>query len=145
MQIRRVVAGLHVVLALAHVYWATGATWPARDEREMSRAVLGMVLDFSPQVVLPLAAFHLVIAWCVLRVDRSRLSRLVVAGVALGATARALLGVVWVFTSDAGPAFFWLNLLAYTPACVLLALADLHLVRASASPTSTHRVETILR
>ncbi|MDX6262602.1 MAG: hypothetical protein QOH84_4290 [Kribbellaceae bacterium] len=39
MRIRKLAAGAHVLLAAAHVYWATGATWPAPDERSLSRSV----------------------------------------------------------------------------------------------------------
>lgn len=45
MQSRRIVADVHTVLAALHVYWATGATWPAPDERALSRAVLGVQLS----------------------------------------------------------------------------------------------------
>jgi hypothetical protein len=130
MRIRRVVAGFHGGLAALHVYWATGAAWPAADQQSLSRAVLGRVVSFAPQIVLPLAALHLLIAWFVLRVDRSRLSRAAVGLVAVGVTGRAALGVAWAFTTETSTAFYWLNLFAYTPACVLLLLGDLRLVGA---------------
>ncbi|HZX08580.1 alpha/beta fold hydrolase, partial [Kribbella sp.] len=128
METRRTVAGVLVLLAVIHVYWATGATWPASDERSLSRAVLGIQLSFAPQVVLPLAALHLVLGYAVLRSDRSAVCRLVVAGVAAGLAARAALGVAWAFT-DGGTAFYWLNLLLYTPVCIALCVADLNLLR----------------
>ncbi|HWC22860.1 MAG TPA: alpha/beta fold hydrolase, partial [Flexivirga sp.] len=128
MQSRRIVAGVHVLLAAVHVYWATGATWPAPDERTLSRAVLGVQLSFAPQVVLPLAALHLLLAFAVLRSDRSAVARLVVAGVAAGLAARAALGLAWAFT-DVGTTFYWLNLLLYTPACIALCIADLKMLR----------------
>ena len=130
MRIRRVVAGFHGGLAALHVYWATGATWPAADQESLSRAVLGRVVSFAPQVVLPLAVLHLLIAWFVLRVDRSQLSRTAVGLVALGVAGRAVLGLAWAFSAETGTAFYWLNLFAYTPACVLLLLGDLRLVGA---------------
>lgn len=123
---RRIVAAVHVLLAALHIYWATGATWPAPDERSLSRAVLGVELSFAPQVVLPLAALHLLLALAVLRSDRSALCRAVVAGLAAGLAARAALGLVWIFTDSA---FYWLNLLIYTPACIALCVADLRLLR----------------
>src|SRR3954451_11866423 len=116
---RRIIAGVHVLLAALHIYWATGATWPAPDERSLSRAVLGVQVSFAPQVVLPLAVLHLLLAFAVLRSDRSATARVVVAGLAAGLAVRAVLGLVWIFTS-AGTAFFWLNLLLYTPACIAL-------------------------
>ncbi|WP_432878648.1 DUF3995 domain-containing protein [Kribbella sp. CA-245084] len=125
---RRIVAGVHVLLAALHIYWATGATWPAPDERSLSRAVLGVQVSFAPQVVLPLAALHLLLALAVLRSDRSAVARLVVAGLAAGLAVRAALGVVWIFTAG-GTAFFWLNLLLYTPACIALCVTDVKLLR----------------
>ncbi|WP_329001633.1 alpha/beta fold hydrolase [Kribbella sp. NBC_00709] len=128
MESRRVVAGAHVLLAAVHIYWATGATWPAPDERSLSRAVLGVQASFAPQVVLPLAVLHLLLAFAALRSDRSAIGRAVVASVAAGLAARVALGLVWLFT-NAGTAFYWLNLLLYTPACIALCVADLRLLR----------------
>lgn len=125
---RKIAAGAHVLLAAVHIYWATGATWPAADERSLSRAVLGMEVSFAPQVVLPLAALHVLLAVAVLRSDRSALARLVVCGLATGLAARTALGLVWAF-GDAGTAFYWLNLLVYTPACLALLAIDVGLIR----------------
>jgi 4,5:9,10-diseco-3-hydroxy-5,9,17-trioxoandrosta-1(10),2-diene-4-oate hydrolase len=116
------------VLALLHLYWATGATWPAGEERSLSLAVLNAPVSFSPAVVLPLAALHLLIATAVLTSDRSRLSRLVVAGVAAGVAARAAAGLVWL--TGARSDFYWLNLFLYTPVCIALCVADLRMLRA---------------
>ncbi|NUR95580.1 MAG: DUF3995 domain-containing protein, partial [Kribbellaceae bacterium] len=128
MQSRRIVAGVHALLAAVHVYWATGATWPALDERSLSRAVLGVQVSFAPQVVLPLAALHLMLAAAVLYSNRSALARLAVAGVAAGLATRAALGVVWVLTYASTP-FYWLNLFVYTPACIALCFADVTVLR----------------
>src|SRR4051794_3332403 len=106
---RKIAASAHILLAAVHIYWATGATWPAPDERSLSRGVLGMEVSFAPQVVLPLAALHLLLAFAVLRSDRVALARLVVGGLVLGLAARAALGLVWAF-GDTGTAFYWLNL-----------------------------------
>lgn len=48
--------------ALLHLYWATGATWPAADEGSLSRAVLGRDVPFTPPVLLPLVALLLAAA-----------------------------------------------------------------------------------
>ena len=132
MGVRRAVAGVHVVLALVHIYWATGATWPAGDERTLSIAVLGGPASFSPAVVLPLAALHVALAVAVLASDRFKASRLVVAGVAAGLAARATAGIVWAcgVGTATGTTFYWLNLLLYTPLCVALCIADLSMLRA---------------
>jgi hypothetical protein len=131
MKARQVVASAHVLLALVHGYWATGATWPAVDQRSLSLAVLGQEVSFAPQVVLPLAVLHVLLAVAVLKVDRLRLARLVVAGLAAGLALRAAAGVVWGFGlgADSGTAFYWLNLFFYTPACITLLAVDLRLLR----------------
>lgn len=129
MGIRKLVAGTHILLAAVHIYWATGATWPATDERSLSQAVLGREVSFAPSIVLPLAALHLLLAFAVLRSDRSALARLVVVGLIAGLAARAALGLVWAF-GDTGTAFYWLNLLLYTPACLVLLMIDVGLIRA---------------
>ncbi len=129
---RKLAASAHILLAAVHIYWATGATWPAPDQRSLSRAVLGAEVSFAPQVVLPLAALHLLLAFAVLRCDRYALARLVVGGLVLGLAARAALGLVWAF-GDAGTAFYWLNLFIYTPACLALLTIDLGLIRSRRS------------
>ena len=130
MKVRWAVAGVHGVLALVHVYWATGVTWPARDQRELSEAVLGQVVSFAPGVVLPLAAFHLVLGAAVLASGRYRVARLAMGGLVAGLGVRALAGLVWVagVGSEVGPAFYWLNLFVYTPACLVLLVTDLRLL-----------------
>jgi uncharacterized protein DUF3995 len=129
---RKLAAGAHVLLAAVHIYWATGATWPAADDRSLSRAVLGTEVSFAPQVVLPLAALHLVLAFAVLRSDRSGLARLVMLGLVTGLAARSAVGVVWFF-GDSSTAFYWLNLFCYTPACLALLAIDVGLIRSRRS------------
>lgn len=130
MLMRRLVAGVHGLLAVLHVYWATGATWPAPNERALSLAVLGGPANFSPAVVLPLAALHTVLALAILTSNRYKLSRLVVAGLAAGLAARATAGLVWITgVGETTTAFHWLNLLLYTPLCIALCIADLRMLR----------------
>ena len=134
MDSRKISASAHVLLAAVHVYWATGATWPAEDERSLSQTVLNMQVSFSPRIVLPLAALHLLLAGAILTSARWRLSRLVVVGLAVGLTARAAVGLVWITGAvDTSTAFYWLNLFLYTPLCVALCVADLKLLRARQS------------
>ncbi|NIK57883.1 DUF3995 domain-containing protein [Kribbella shirazensis] len=128
---RRIVAGVHGLLAALHVYWATGTTWPAGDERSLSLAVLGGPVSFRPAVVLPLALLHLVLAAAILTSERWKVSRLVVAGLAAGLAARATAGLVWITgAGDMSTAFYWLNLLLYTPLCIALCMADLKMLQA---------------
>ncbi|MEJ3653762.1 alpha/beta fold hydrolase [Actinomycetes bacterium KLBMP 9759] len=112
--------------ALLHLYWSTGATWPAPDERTLSMAVLGTSVPFTPSVLLPLAATLVVAASAVYfgAVTGHRLLRAGALVVATGLLVRALTGAVWGFGVgvEAGSAFFWLNLLLYTPLCAVLGL-----------------------
>lgn len=144
--LRRAVAGAHLVLALVHVYWATGATWPAGDQRSLSQAVLGGEVSFAPRVVLPLAALHLSLATVVLLSGRYRLARLVVMAVAAGLTARAAVGLVWALGigTDSSTAFYWLNLFFYTPACLILGLADLSLLQSRKARRTAVAVPLVL-
>ncbi|WP_410793024.1 DUF3995 domain-containing protein [Kribbella sp. C-35] len=131
MDSRKVAASAHVLLAAVHVYWATGATWPAANERSLSLTVLNAQVSFSPAVVLPLAALHLLLAGAILTSARWRLSRLVVVGLVAGLAARAAVGLVWITGAvHTSTAFYWLNLFLYTPLCVALCVADLKLLRA---------------
>lgn len=127
----RVTTTAHVVLAVVHLYWATGTTWPADDTRSLSNAVIGGEVSFAPGVLLPLAAFHLVLAAALATCARHRAARVVVMGLVLGLSARAAVGLVWVLGigSDTATPFYWLNLFVYTPACVLLAGVDLAILR----------------
>ncbi|MFF0752971.1 DUF3995 domain-containing protein [Streptomyces sp. NPDC004267] len=117
----RAVAVLLAVLALAHVYWATGMTWPAADERSLSLATLGSVVSFGPAVVLPLAALEGCAAVAVAahtRGVRGRgIPRLVTYAAAGGILLRGAAGLVWIVIGrdGSGAAFPWLNALLYTP------------------------------
>ncbi|MFI9213162.1 DUF3995 domain-containing protein [Streptomyces sp. NPDC053253] len=119
----RAVAGLLAVDGLAHVYWATGLTWPAPDQRALSLAVIGAVVPFAPRVVVPLALVLFGAATAVLAGAYGRggwVARLVSFGVAAGLLVRGLVGLAWAFGAGegAGPVFHWLNLLLYTPLCL---------------------------
>ncbi|WP_435971958.1 DUF3995 domain-containing protein [Streptomyces sp. Qhu_M48] len=132
----RAVAALLAVLALAHLYWATGLTWPAADERTLSLAVLGGVVSFGPAVVLPLAAVEgcasLAVAVHARGGGRRRgLPRLVTAVVAVGMLLRGAVGLVWIVVGrdGSGTAFPWLNALVYTPLCLVFGVAALRAAR----------------
>lgn len=120
---------------LAHLYWATGQTWPAASERALSLAVLGTEVSFAPPVVLPLAALTLTGAGAVLAHAHGRggrPTRLVTAAVAAGLTVRGVAGLGWatgLLDSPAGP-FRLLNLVLYTPACLGFGWTAARLARA---------------
>ncbi|MFE5937657.1 alpha/beta fold hydrolase [Streptomyces sp. NPDC056470] len=119
----RALAVLFAVDGLAHLYWATGLTWPAPDERALSLAVLGGVVSFAPRVVLPLALLGLTTAALLFARGNGHGGWFAAAAawaVSAGLLARGLLGLVWAFGvgDGAGPAFHWLNLMLYTPLCL---------------------------
>ncbi|WP_432186083.1 DUF3995 domain-containing protein [Streptomyces sp. Tue6028] len=131
---RRAAAPLATVLtadALLHLFWATGSTWPATDEKSLSHAVLGIEAPFTPPVLLPLAALLLTASGIVVAqsVRPGRLLRLGTLAVAAGLSLRALAGVHWVFAQDSGTVFHRLNLVVYTPLCAVLCVAALHVAR----------------
>ncbi|WP_328300177.1 DUF3995 domain-containing protein [Streptomyces sp. NBC_00435] len=124
----RALAALLTADGLVHLYWATGLTWPAPDERTLSLAVLGTEVSFGPPVVLPLAALTLTGAAAVLAHTHGlggpatrRATRLVTAAVAAGLAVRGLAGLGWatgLLDSPPDGPFRTLNLALYTPACL---------------------------
>ncbi|MCX5231562.1 DUF3995 domain-containing protein [Streptomyces sp. NBC_00233] len=132
----RGVAALLAVLALVHLYWATGLTWPAADEQALSLAVLGSVVSFGPAVVLPLAALEGCAAFAVALHARGGgrrrgIPRLVTAAVAAGILLRGAVGLVWIVIGKdgSGAVFPWLNALVYTPLCLVFGGAALRAAR----------------
>ncbi|MFE9635050.1 DUF3995 domain-containing protein [Streptomyces sp. NPDC006463] len=134
-------AGLLAADAAVHLYWATGATWPAADERALSLAVLGIETSFGPGAVLPLAAVLLTGATAVLAHTHGRggrATRAVTGAVAAGLTVRGLAGLGWaagLLDSPPDSPFYALNLLVYTPACLAAAWAATRL----AARRNSHR------
>ncbi|WP_407837826.1 DUF3995 domain-containing protein [Streptomyces sp. DSM 116496] len=136
----RALAALLAADGLVHLYWATGLTWPAPDERTLSLAVLGSEVSFGPPVVLPLAALTLTGAAAVLAHAEGRgggpvlrAARLVTAAVAAGLAVRGLAGLGWaagLLDSPADGPFRILNLALYTPACLGFGWAAARLARA---------------
>ncbi len=129
------VAALLTADGLAHLYWATGATWPAADERALSLAVLGIETSFGPGTVLPLAAVLLTASTAVLAHTRGRggrATRAVTATVAAGLTVRGLAGLGWavgLLPSPPDSPFRLLNLALYTPLCLTAGWAAARLAR----------------
>lgn len=135
-------AGLLVATALAadgviHLYWATGHTWPARDERTLSLAVLNKEVSFGPRITLPLAGLLISASLTMLarvqvpyrfgrRIPRSFLQAGVIA-IAGGLLLRGVAGIGWSagWKVDKDSHFYRLNRLAYTPLCLVLLAATL--------------------
>ncbi|WP_161962312.1 alpha/beta fold hydrolase [Nocardioides speluncae] len=121
----RVLAGAFLLLSATHLYWATGAVWPAPDEYTLSRAVLGFGADFGARITLPEAGLYLAAAALVLARERHGARRPLQAGIALLTAAlltRGVLGLLWVVPSlgHLHPPYYVLNLVAYTPLCFVL-------------------------
>ncbi|MFH7599465.1 DUF3995 domain-containing protein [Streptomyces racemochromogenes] len=136
---RRTGTALAALLAadgLVHLYWATGATWPAPSERALSLAVLGTEVSFAPPVVLPLAALTLTGGAAVLAHSRrrgGRATRAVTGAVAAALAVRGLAGLGWaagLLPSPPDSPFHTLNLALYTPACLGFGWAAARLARA---------------
>jgi hypothetical protein len=111
-----------------HLYWATGRTWPAADTRTLSRAVLNAEVPFTPRTLLPLAvllgsAAALVLArGGVLSLPvPPTLLRWATGAVTAGLLIRGAAGLVWITGRGADPrlVFYRLNLLLYTPLCLI--------------------------
>lgn len=108
--------------AALHVYWMTGATWPAGDDRSLSIAVLGFVAPFTPRILIPLALMLSGAAFVVWRAARSehRIFRLGALVVGLALAAQVPLRVAWSFTGTG--LFHTLNVALYLPLCAILAV-----------------------
>lgn len=126
----RVVTGVLAADSAFHVYWATGATWPAADDRALSLAVMGFEVPFTTRILVPLAVVLALAATAVhIRHSRGRagfvggLTHLVTLGVAAGTAAQVPLRLAWALGlgSDTATPFYWLNLFVYLPLCVALA------------------------
>jgi hypothetical protein len=136
------VAGILNLDGLMHVYWATGSLWPASDPKSLALAVLNVEVSFGPQVVLPIAATLFSGAVIIL----ARINRLGKAGhggfpapflqfgtlaIATGVGLRSIAGLAWAFGLGADPKtpFYWLNLLVYTPLCLVLFMGTIAVAR----------------
>ena len=139
------VAAVLAADGLAHLYGATGNTWPAPDPETLSLAVLNVNVSFGPQVTIPLACLLFSGALTVLvRVHRlgkpgrlipDSLLQLGTLVVAAGLLLRGVAGIGWVLGLGADPStpFYKLNLIVYTPVCLALFAAALVAARTERS------------
>lgn len=151
-------AGMLVAAVLAadgvlHAYWTTGAIWPAHDARSLSHAVLNTDIPFKPTVVGPLACLLLLGALTALaRVHRlgrlgqripDRVLQFGILVIAAGLLLRGVAGIGMALRGDTSTTFYRLNVMLYTPACLVLcaaAVAASCAERAHGSPASPHEV-----
>lgn len=134
------VAAILMADGLLHVYWTTGAIWPAHDARSLSQAVLNTDIPFKPIVVGPLACLLLLAALTALaRVHRlGGLGRRIpdwllqfgILIIAAGFLVRGVAGIGMALRGDAGTTFYRLNVVLYTPACLALFAAAVAASRA---------------
>lgn len=133
------VAAVLVVDGLIHAYWATGLIWPARNKLALVQAVLNSnkTRSFGPAALIPLATLLFCGALIVLarvhylgalgHLVPGSLLQVGILVIAAGLLLRGLAGVVWALGLGADPhsLFYKLNLIIYTPACLILCAAAL--------------------
>lgn len=132
-----VIAGVLALDGLLHAYWATGQIWPARHKLSLVRAVLNSsnTRAFRPAILIPLAVLLVCGALIVLaRVHHlgmpgqlipDSLLQLAILGVATGLLVRAVAGIGWALglAPASSKLFYQLDLLVYTPVCLILFIA----------------------
>ncbi len=132
-----VVAAVLAVDGFMHAFWATGQIWPAQDQLALIQAVLNSNKTrlLRPTVLAPLAGLLVLGALTVLaRVHRlGMLGQLIpgpllqvgILAVATGLLLRGVAGIGWAL--GLAPArsklFYKLNLMVYTPVCLVLFVA----------------------
>jgi pimeloyl-ACP methyl ester carboxylesterase len=147
-----VIAAVLALDGLVHLCWAAGLTWPAGDTRSLSLALLAVDVPFRPPLLLALAATVWAGAAVVLlRARHGRtglIGRLAQAGTVVFTSAvllRALLGCWWLFTPGSLPVtFYLLNLLLYTPLCLVLSVAGVRLLGSPGPAPKQHRLRRLL-
>ncbi|MGF1470642.1 MAG: DUF3995 domain-containing protein [Rubrobacteraceae bacterium] len=119
-------AGTLFFLAAVHANWARGSSWPAADERQLARAVIGEDEMPSAGACLVVAALLTVGGSLVAGqpAGRPRLQRTGAAGVAATLAARGIAGATGLIpvTSET---FLWWDRRLYSPLCLLLAALSL--------------------
>ncbi len=135
-------AGVLALDGILHAYWATGQIWPARDTVSLVQAVLNISNPraFRPANLLSLAVLLVSSALLVLARIHSlgTLGQLIpdsllqvgIVGVATGLLVRAVAGIGWVLglAPSRSKLFYRLNLLVYTPMCLVLFIAAVTVV-----------------
>ena len=137
-------AGILIAVVLAtdglfHAYWATGRIWPAPNQLALVQLVLNSNKKhaFRPAILVPLAIILFIATLMVLarvhllglvgQIVPASLLQLGILILAAGFLLRGLAGVVWVLGlgADRRTLFYRVNLMLYTPVCLLLFAAAL--------------------
>ncbi|HLZ56920.1 MAG TPA: DUF3995 domain-containing protein [Ktedonosporobacter sp.] len=116
---------------LANLYWAMGNTWPAPDAKSLTLAILNANVSTAPQITVPLACLSFCGALIALaRVDclgkfgqliPDPLLQLGILVIAAALLLRGGMGIGWSLglVVVKTQLFYMLNLVAYTPICLL--------------------------
>ena len=132
-----VIAAVFALDGLLHAYWATGQIWPAQTKLSLVQAVLNSsnTRSFRPTILVPLASLLVLGALASLaqvhqlgtlgQLIPDAWLQLASVVIAIGLLLRGVAGIGWVL--GLAPArsklFYRLNLLVYTPVCLLLFIA----------------------
>lgn len=131
------IAVILAVDGLLHAYWATGHIWPAHTKLTLVQAVLGSnnIRSFRPTILGPLASVLLLaavtmLAWVyqpglLIQFIPDWWLQLAMLALAIGFLLRGAAGIMWIvgLLPARSKLFYKLNLLVYTPACLILFLA----------------------
>ncbi len=131
------VAVVLIADGLLHAYWATGRLWPAHDKLSLAQTVLNINKPraFRPVFLVPLACLLFCGALIVLAQIHSPgvpaqfipgpLLQPGIVAIATGLLLRGLAGIVWVLrlAPSKSELFYKLNIIVYTPLCLLLFVA----------------------
>lgn len=138
-----IVAVVLTVDGFLHAYWATGRVWPAQDKLSLAQVVLNSnkTRSFRAAFLVPLACLLFCGALIVLaRVHHLGVFGQLISGlwlqlgtlaVATGLLLRGLAGIVWALRLIASKSelFYKLNLIVYTPVCLVLFVAAVFAAR----------------
>lgn len=132
-----VLAGLLILDALVHAYWTTGRIWPAREKLTLVQVVLNSnnTRAFRPAILISLTVLLVCGALLVLarvhylgivgQLIPGLVLQLGMVAIATGLLVRGLAGIGWALglAPSKSKLFYRLNLLVYTPLCLILFVA----------------------
>lgn len=126
-----IAVGLLLAAAAVHAYWATGGVWPAASGRALAQAVVGPTQEKMPSPSACAAVAILLTAAAAIVLARAELVSLpgpewivpVGTWVVVGAlAARGVIGLVTSLAAGREATYHRLDVLAYSPLCLTIAL-----------------------